>query len=148
MGCARGIWMTEIRRATVQDAPACAGIVTDWIADKDWLIGGPTAEEVATALREGLPLREAYVIGAPVAGYISIEAEENHIWALYTAAPGQGLGKALMDRAKEGRDYLRLNSHAPNVRAHAFYAREGFFQVGDAWMGNDGVKEIRMEWHR
>jgi len=86
------------------------------------------------------------VIGDPVKGYLSMDPVESHIWGLYVH-PGQGFGKALMDQVKVGRKYLRLNSHAANLRAHAFYAREGFDQVGEPWLGSDGIDEITMEWH-
>jgi ribosomal protein S18 acetylase RimI-like enzyme len=56
------------------------------------------------------------------------------------------LGKALLDYAKNGRTFLKLNSHAANTRAHAFYRREGFTQIGDPWLGDDGIDEITMEW--
>lgn len=147
-GCARGILMSEIRRATADDAPACAAIVTAWLADTSWMPEGPDQQELERLLREGLPKREAYTIGDPVAGYVSFEPEISHIWGLYTATRSQGLGLQLMNKLKKGRDYLQLNSHAPNTRAHAFYAREGFVKVGLPWPGSDGVDEIRMEWHR
>lgn len=140
--------MTEIRRATAEDAPACGAIVMQWIGDTDWLTNGPDGDAVTQALREGLPKREAYVIGDPVAGYLSMETERHHIWGFYVAERGRGLGRLLMNHVKQGRDYLQLNSHAPNTRAHAFYEREGFRKIGLPWPGDDGVDEIRMEWHR
>ena len=141
------MWMTEpIRRATAEDAPACAAIVNAWIDATPWMPRSIAAETLEQVLRDGLPLREAYVIGTPVAGYVSLEAEAHHIWGLYVARPGEGLGKALVDRAKEGRSFLRLNSHAANTAAHRFYAREGFRQVTAPWDGSDGIPEITMEW--
>lgn len=140
--------MTEIRRATADDATACAQIVADWISPTDWMAQGPGHEDLIASMREGFPIREAYVIGAPVRGYVSFAPEEAHIRGFYIADRGKALGRALMDHVKQGRDYLQLNSHAPNTRAHAFYAREGFVKVGQPWRGDDGVDEIRMEWHR
>ena len=103
-------------------------------------------DAIETALHRGLPLREAYVVGDPVAGYISIDPDQDHIWGLYIARPGEGLGKQLLDRAKRDRKYLRLNTHAANESAHRFYRREGFQQSGTPWRGDDGVDEITMEW--
>ena len=108
----------------------------------------PPLAVLEDALTKGLPTREAYVIGDPVQGYLSMEAELAHIHGFYVAKRGQGLGKALMDRAKTGRGYLRLNTHAANTRAHRFYAREGFVTTGAPCRGDDGIDEIRMEWHR
>lgn len=135
-----------VRRAVAEDGPACAAIVDAWIEATPWMprsIDRPTLERVLT---DGLPKREAYVVGDPVAGYLSMDPDESHIWGLYVARPGAGMGKALLDRAKAGRTYLRLNSHAANANAHRFYAREGFTQTGPAWDGSDGIPEITMEW--
>ncbi|MEP4197703.1 MAG: GNAT family N-acetyltransferase [Aliishimia sp.] len=137
---------TTIRRATAQDGAACAGIIHAWLGGLDWMTQTPSHSDLVVALSEGLPMREAYVIGDPVQGYLSMEANISHIWGLYTSTQGQGLGKALMDRAKQGRNFVQLNTHVPNTRAHAFYEREGFVKVGDPWRGNDDVDEIRMEW--
>lgn len=135
-----------IRRAIAADAPACAAVVNAWIDRTDWMPRAVPHDAIEKALHQGLPLREAYVVGDPIAGYISIEAEKNHIWGLYVANPGQGLGKQLIDQAKTGRDYLRLNTHLPNKPAHRFYEREGFKQIGEPWCGDDGIEEIAMEW--
>ncbi|MEJ6396397.1 GNAT family N-acetyltransferase [Yoonia sp. 208BN28-4] len=137
-----------IRRATADDAPACADILNGWIDSTDWMPRMIEADALEPLLRKGLPMREAYVIGDPVAGYLSVEAENAHIWGFYVGPKGQGFGRALLDHVKDGRDYLRLNSHAANTQAHAFYKREGFVQAGAPWLGDDGIDEIRMEWRR
>ncbi|MEO0903673.1 MAG: GNAT family N-acetyltransferase [Pseudomonadota bacterium] len=135
-----------IRRATAADGPACAAVLVDWIRATPWMPQEMTQDQFAEILSDGLPKREAWVIGDPVVGYLSMDPAENHIWGFYVAQRGAGLGRQLMDQAKQGRTYLRLNTHLPNKRAHAFYAREGFVRVGDPWDGDDGVPEIRMEW--
>lgn len=135
-----------IRRATAQDGPACAAIVDAWITQTDWMARTITRAELETMLCNGLPTREAYVIGEPAIGYLSLDPAENHIWGLYVADTGKGLGARLIEQAKVGRTRLQLNTHRPNTRAHAFYERLGFVQVGDPWDGDDGVPEIRMEW--
>jgi putative acetyltransferase len=135
-----------IRRADAQDGLACATIINAWIDTTPWMPRCATPEVIQTALTQGLPLREAYVIGDPVAGYISIDPRAAHIWGFYVATPGQGFGKALMDRAKQGRTYLKLNTHAANTKAHAFYRREGFIETRGPWLGDDGIEEITMVW--
>ncbi|WP_341367809.1 GNAT family N-acetyltransferase [Yoonia sp. BS5-3] len=138
--------VAPIRRATAQDGPACAGIVDAWIDNTTWMPRSITRADLETLLTEGLPTREAYVIGDPVLGYLSLDPEENHIWGFYVGQPGAGLGARLLTQAKQGRPRLQLHTHLPNKRAHAFYAREGFQQVGEPWCGEDGVVEIKMEW--
>lgn len=135
-----------VRPAVAEDATACAVVINGWIDRTAWMPRLVAADVIETALQTGFPIREAYVVGEPPVGYLSLDPDEGHIWGLYVDAPGQGLGKALMDRAKVGRGYLRLNSHAANVEAHRFYRREGFVQVGPPWDGSDGIPEITMEW--
>lgn len=138
----------EIRRASSKDAAACAAIVNDWIDAKDWLPRQHSPQALEETLRAGIPAREFWVAGDPIQGYLSFNTEERQIMGLYTARPGNGVGKALMDRVKEGRDWLQLWSHAANTKAHAFYRREGFVEVGRKERGVDGIPEIRMEWHK
>ena len=141
---------TVPRLGHVADAAACAAIVRGWLDATPWMPGGgPSLKELTEAIAEGIPKREFWVIGDPVAGYASVEAEIAHIHGLYTAQPGSGFGKALVDRVKEGRDFVQLWTHEPNTAAHRFYHREGFVTVERKAEGRgDGVPELRMEWRR
>ncbi len=136
-----------IRLARPEDAPACAAIVSGWIARTPWLTGPPD-DALLAMIAEGMAAREVWVAGEPVAGYLSFNPEASQVMGLYCKHSGQGIGKALMDRVKMGRDFLQLRSHAPNAQAHRFYRREGFVQVGQTAKGTDGVAEIHMEWRR
>lgn len=140
--------MTEVRRAVPDDIPACAGVINGWIDRTDWFPRLYAPEIIVQAFVDVWDKREIHVIGAPVEGYISIDPEQRMIAALYTARPGAGLGKALLDRAKEGRAMLFLYTHVPNVAAQRFYRREGFVQIGAPLPPDppETVLEIRMEW--
>ena len=135
-----------LRRATADDAAACARIVDDWFAATDWIGAGPGYERLEAMMRDGFPIREAWIAGEPVAGYLSMTLGGNRIFGLYAAAPGHGVGHALLNHVKQGRDRLHLRSHAPNYAAHRFYDREGFTVTRRNLAGNDGVPEIEMEW--
>ena len=137
-----------IRLARPEDAATCARIVSDWVARTDWMPRLFSEEELTAMIAEAMPDREILLIGQPVEGYLSLNPETGQIGALYLDHPGQGLGKALMDRAKSGRDFLQLNTHEPNQAAQRFYAREGFKVVERDPEGGDGLPELRMEWHR
>lgn len=137
------------RRASRADIPACAGIVAAWERATDWLPGEtPPAEVIADYIAEAFEAREIWVIGDPVAGYASIDPAACRLGALYCAAPGRGHGKALMDRAKAGRDRLTLTTHEPNIRAQAFYRREGFAVLRrlPGTPPHDSVPLIEMGW--
>lgn len=137
-----------LRAARAEDAATCAGIVRAWLDRTPWMPGGgPTLAELTDAIAKGIPIREFWVIGDPVSGYLSFKEDQNLIAGLYTAAPGSGDGKALVDVVKAERDYVQLWTHEANTNAHRFYHREGFVTVERCAEGRgDGIPELRMEW--
>ncbi|WP_211292359.1 GNAT family N-acetyltransferase [Hasllibacter halocynthiae] len=82
-----------------------------------------------------------------VAGFLALEGEE--IVALYCRDRGTGVGRALLERAKVGRERLALRAFEANGRARRFYAREGFAEVGGTDGENEeGLPDVLMEWRR
>ena len=141
--------MIEIRRATEADIPACASVASDWIDETGWMPRIHSREDLEGHIRTAFPEREIWVIGQPVQAYMSVDPEAGHIGALYCRERGQGWGKAFLDKAKEGRDSLSLNTHVPNDAAQRFYAREGFVETGRRMpVPPELVMEMRMEWKR
>jgi len=135
------------RFARVEDAPACAAIVSSWLQGQDWLPDQPSRDDLVKMIAEGIPMRAFWVIGDPVAGYLSFDEDQSLIAGLYTAQQGQGLGKQLVDVVKHQHAYVQLWTHEANVKAHRFYHREGFQTVERRAEGRgDGVPELRMEW--
>ena len=130
----------------MEDVPDISRIVNDWVDRTDWMRRTVSADEITGFIAAAMPDREIWLIGEPVEGYLSLNPETGQIGALYLDNPGQGYGKALMDCAKEGRDYLQLWTHEPNAAAHRFYHREGFVTVERNPKGDDGLPEVRMEW--
>ncbi len=139
----------SVRRAVDTDIGACAAVLNGWIDATPWFPRVHSAEEVEGFLRDAFPAREVWVIGNPVEGYLSVDPEAGKIGALYCARSGAGLGKALMDKAKEGRDRLFLHTHVANEAAQRFYRREGFVGAGavDPEPPHE-LPELRMEWVR
>ncbi|WP_136440072.1 GNAT family N-acetyltransferase [Pacificoceanicola onchidii] len=136
----------RIRRGTPADAEACARIVHSWVDRTAWMPDPMPYGTLVDIMQQGIPVREFWVAGDPVEGYLSFNPDESLIVGLYTSNPGSGTGKALVDRVKEGRTRLHLWTHAPNTRAHAFYEREGFVKSGVTRDGDDGLLELRMDW--
>ncbi len=149
MACVRGMAMTEVavRRAVEADVPAMAQIVCDWEAATEWMDSPYTAQEIAGLIREALPDREIWVAGDPIEGYLSFDPAVSRVGGLYCRTTGAGVGKALMDEAKAGRDFVWLHTHEANEAAQRFYKREGFQEVsrhdGDI---HESLREVRMEW--
>jgi len=137
------------RRATRSDIQAMAGIVTDWEKATPWKSSPFTPQEIAGFIDSAFDEREIWVWGDPVVAYLAFNPATSHIGGLYARATGQGVGKALVDQVKQGRDFIWLNTHVPNLNAQRFYKREGFAAVSrHAGDPSDAVEEIRMEWHR
>lgn len=85
-----------------------------------------------------------------VVGFLA--CDEAEVCALYVApgARGAGVGQALMERAKQGRDGLWLKVLEGNAGARRFYAREGFAEVArsDGGANDEKLPDITMEWRR
>lgn len=60
----------------------------------------------------------------------------------------QGIGKALLNYAKDRRSKLRLNVYQKNTRAISFYQREGLLIRSSGLDEATGEKEYVMEWQR
>ena len=97
-------------------------------------------------IRNAIPLREVWVIGQPINGYISYNPDLLQISALYVNKKGEGIGKILLDRIKSDHKHLYLWSHEFNNSAHKFYKREGFQLKNRKDRGSDGIPELQFEW--
>ncbi len=137
----------EIRRALPEDAAACARVVSTWIIQTDWMPDDLPEEQLEKLISEAFPKREIWVSGDPVDCYMSVDPVECKVGALYCLRTGEGIGKQLLDQAKDGRDYLWLTTHVPNRDAQRFYRREGFIETGtEPPSPPDTIPVIRMEW--
>jgi GNAT superfamily N-acetyltransferase len=73
-------------------------------------------EEVYVAVQDGLIL-----------GLASFYRPQNFLHSLYVEARGHGVGKALLDHVSAvAHGPVSLKVQEPNLKARAFYAREGF----------------------
>jgi len=137
-----------LRLAKSSDAPICAAIVNSWIDNTKWMPRIHSPDLITQMIKDGIPIREFWVIGDPVLGYLSFNVEAQQIMGLYVARPGIGLGRALLEQVKLRKSYIKLWSHSANTAAHRFYLREGFKISGEEKIGGDGIKEICFEWVR
>ena len=135
------------RKGLIDDADRCADIVNNWIEITKWMPRLFSKNELLEMIEEAIPLRELWVIGNPVSAYVSFNKDLSQIEALYSYDPGKGYGKILLDKVKEGREYIQLWSHTANESAHRFYHREGFRKAAFKEKGDDGIPEIQFEWY-
>jgi ribosomal protein S18 acetylase RimI-like enzyme len=117
----------ELRRARSDELGACADVYLRVLRDTfTWLpperhrredfLRAASDEEIYVAVEHGR------ILG--VAGFYP---PQNFLHSLYVDDRGRGVGKALLDHVAARADGpLSLKVQAPNLRAQAFYRREGF----------------------
>jgi len=135
------------RRGSIDDASRCAVILNKWVGTTTWMPRLYSENELLKMIEEAIPFRELWVIGNPASAYVSFNKNLLQVVALYSDKPGKGYGKILLDKVKEGREYIHLWSHSANVSAHRFYQREGFKEAAYKENGDDGIPEIQFEWY-
>ena len=135
----------EIRRMRPEEADACADLYVRVLRDTfTWqpperhhpedFLRAARDEEVWVAVEEG-----------KILGIAAVYRPQNFLHSLYVAARGRGIGKALLDRVSAEADGpLSLKVQAPNRRAQAFYAREGFHFVERGQDPGSDVAWIRL----
>ena len=135
------------RRGSIDDASRCTVILNKWVETTTWMPRLYSENELLKMIEEAIPFRELWVIGNPASAYVSFNKGLSQVVALYSDKPGNGYGKILLDKVKEGREYFQLWSHSANVSAQRFYQREGFKEVAYKENGDDGIPEIQFEWY-
>ena len=135
------------RRGSKDDAERCVEILNKWVETTTWMPRLYSKNELLKMIEEAIPLRELWVIGNPTSAYVSFNIDLSQVVALYSDKPGRGYGKVLLDKVKEGREYIQLWSHSANESAHRFYHREGFKSAAYKEKGDDGISEIQFEWY-
>lgn len=116
-----------IRRARDDELEACAELYVK-VLRETFTWQPPDRHKRSDFLRAA---REEEVWVAEAAGRIvglaGFFRPQNFLHSLYVVERGRGIGKALIDHLAAVADGpLSLKVQAPNVRAQAFYAREGF----------------------
>ena len=133
----------QLRRARPEELAACAALCVRVLRDTfSWI--APERHSEADFLRAA---REECVYVALDAGRLvgvaSVYAPQTFLHSLYVTERGRGIGKALLDHViADNGGVLQLKCQAANVRAQAFYRREGFRQVEAG--EDDGVAWLRL----
>jgi len=135
----------EIRRARPEELGACADlylkVLTDtftWIDparhDRREFLRAAREEEVYVAIEDGV-----------IVGLAAYYPPMRFIHSLYVTERGRGIGKALLDHLTErAAAAVSLKVQAKNLRAQAFYTREGFTPVERGRDPGSDVTWIRM----
>lgn len=138
--------------ARAADAAEIAAILSAWIDETPWVPRIHRRED-ELAFAADLIARGWVTVArrqGAVVGFLARDGAEVQALYVATSARGQGVGAALLARAKKASPRLGLWTFQFNEGAQAFYARHGFAEshrTGGA--GNDEkLPDIRYEWHR
>ena len=117
----------EVRRARPHELGPCADLCVKVLRETfTWLPPDRhSREEFLRAARE----EEIFVAveGVEILGVAGFYRPQTFLHSLYVDARGRGVGKALLDHVMAlAQGPVSLKVQAPNLRAQAFYAREGF----------------------
>jgi ribosomal protein S18 acetylase RimI-like enzyme len=119
--------MVEVRRARPQELDACADLYVRVLREtftwqppdrhrREDFLRAARDEDIYVALEAGR-----------IVGLAAVYRPQNFLHSLDVDGRGQGIGKALLDAVAAASDGpLSLKVQAPNLRAQAFYRREGF----------------------
>ena len=141
-----------IRSYSPEDAPRvmeiwleASRLAHSFIPMEYWQATAPAVE------REILPRAETRVFTREgrVAGFLSL-IEGSHIGALFVdpACQGQGIGGALLEDCKQGRELLTLSVYRKNHGAAAFYQKHGFLPLAEEVDPATGEEELLLCWRR
>ncbi len=117
----------------------------DFISAQYWMDHLPMVQDM-------LPKAEVYVYidekNNKLEGFIGLNAD--YIAGLFVCfdAQSRGIGKQLLDTIKLFKKQLQLNVYKKNIRAVAFYQREGFQIESENIDENTGEAEYAMKWEK
>lgn len=141
-----------LRPARSTDAGKTGAILSEFIDTTDWMPRIHTrAEDIGFCGRmiDAGDVTVAEVDGA-VWGFLAMRDADLNCLYVAGQAQGQGVGKALLDHAKDGSETLELWTFQANSGARRFYAREGFAEVEltDGAGNDEKLPDVRLVWER
>jgi GNAT superfamily N-acetyltransferase len=141
------------RRAKSADGPSAARIVWSWGQETPWMTTLFDLDRMTEWWSQRFETDHVW-IGENSEGVIGFCArDEDNIDGLYvhTEMRGKGVGKRLLDLAKENRDWITVWAHELNTEARRFYRREGLVEIWrETERHEDGVSLVDIEhrWER
>ena len=115
-----------------------------------YFIPGQYWKDNIDLVKEMLPQAEVYVYenDCLIEGFIGLNDEYIEGIFVRDEMQSQGIGKALLNYAKDKRSKLLLNVYQKNTRAISFYQREGFEIQYSGLDEATGEKDYVMAWQQ
>ncbi len=145
-----GAATVRYRTGTSSDASACAQIIRDWGDETPWIDDLDPIEPLTTFWRGVFEQDPVWVAEGEdgIVGFCT--REDEFITGLYVAheARNRGVGKRLLDLAKEGRDWIIVWSYELNPEARRFYRREGLVEICREMEDGSNLMNVEHRWTR
>jgi putative acetyltransferase len=116
----------------------------DFEARRPWLVA-----HLAEATAKGAVVRVAIVETGDVVGFVLIDPATGYLdqIAVHPDQWGAGIAEALIREARHlSPEKIVLDVNADNPRAVAFYARQGFREIGRGVNPRSGLATVKLEW--
>ena len=116
----------------------------DFEARRGWLV-----EHLDAARAKGAVIRVAVVMTGDVVGFVLIDPATGYLdqIAVHPDQWGAGIAEALIGEARRlSPEKVVLDVNADNPRAVAFYARQGFREIGRGVNPRSGLATLKLEW--
>ena len=140
----------RLRPARSTDAGKVGGILSEFVAQTDWMPKLHTgAEDIHFA---GHMIDRGWVTVAlaedKICGFSARNGAEVNCLYIAAAQRGQGCGTALLDQMKQASAELELWTFEANVDAQKFYLKHGFTEVErtDGAATDEKLPDIRYRW--
>jgi putative acetyltransferase len=125
---------------------AAAYPAIDFETRRDWF-----SDHLALLQAQGCTTLAARDQSGKLAGFVIFNRVSGWLdqIAVHPNAFGAGIAEALMRDAKKlSPGFLQLDVNTDNLRALAFYEREGFRRTGEGINPNSGARTLSMEWRQ
>ena len=141
------------REANSSDAKSCVKILRDWAEQTSWmpeLDDLEPMEEYWKGIFKNDPTWVAELNSKIIGFCVRNIGNENNIGALYVVpeARNSGIGKHLLDLAKEGCDYITVWAYELNTKARSFYHREGCIEISREFDTSVNLMDVEHRWKR
>lgn len=143
-----------IRTGKKSDAIACVDILRAWADETPWMTEFYDLEPMQAFWMDIFETDLVWVaeIEGRIVGFCTrgVDDGSDNIGALYVVAElrSSGIGKRLLDMAKQDRDWITVWAYEKNVRAINFYKREGLIEISREVEKSSNLMNIEHRWHR
>ena len=134
------------------DAKPIASILSDWIDETDWMPRLHSVDQDQAHALLLLDRTEVTVARARrrIVGFMATRDASVHALYLAPQARGQGIGRHLLDHAKERHRRLDLWTFQANTAARRFYVGQGFYEnrLTNGEGNDENLPDVHLVWAR